>query len=76
MITLYLRPNITVEYGLIGSRRFYIYNYKGVSYRVFDALIKLREFIESGINTWIFECESENKLDKYLRFLAQCSLRN
>ena len=27
--TTYIRPNITIEYELIGLKKFYVYNYKG-----------------------------------------------
>jgi hypothetical protein len=63
--TIYIKPNITIEHELIGSKRFYVHNYKGVHYRVFDSLMKLREFTLHGNETWIFECETENKLEKY-----------
>lgn len=69
--TKYIKPNITIEYELVGLRKFYVYNYKGIHYRVFDSLIKLRDFILSGNETWIFDCETENKLDKYLNSLAK-----
>ncbi len=64
--TTYIRPNITIEYEIIGSRKFYIYNYKGIHYRVFCSLKNLRNFITKACETWIFECGTENELEKYL----------
>lgn len=64
--TIYIQPNITIESELIGLKKFYIYNYKGVHYRVFRSLISLREFISNGYKTWIFECGTESELEKYM----------
>jgi YHS domain-containing protein len=66
LATLYIYPNITVESFLIGVRKFYIYNYKGVHYRVFCSLGNLRKFLSQEIDVHDFECESENELEKYL----------
>lgn len=64
--TTYIKPNITIEHDLVGLRKFYVYNYKGVHYRVFGSLMKLREFTTKERETWIFECETEKELEKYL----------
>ena len=64
--TTYIRPNITIDSEIIGLKKFYVYNYKGVHYRVFRSLISLRDFIASGNKTCIFECNTENELEKYL----------
>lgn len=64
--TKYLKSNITVESELVGSKKFYVYNYKGICYKVFCSLINLRDFIAGEGKTWIFECDTENKLEKYL----------
>jgi hypothetical protein len=64
--TTYTQPNITIESELIGSRKFYVYNYKGVHYRVFRSLMSFREFITKEYKTWIFECSTEDELEKYL----------
>jgi len=64
--TTYIRPNITIDSEIIGLKKFYIYNYKGVHYRVFRSLISLRDFIANGNKTCIFECNTENELEKYL----------
>jgi len=66
MTTFYIRPNITVEVELIGANKFYVYNYKGIHYRVFNSLMNLRDFIITEDNTWIFECETEKNLERYL----------
>lgn len=63
---IYLKPNITIESALIDSNKYYVYNYQGVHYRVFDSLINLQKFIKKEHKTWIFECNTENKLNKYL----------
>lgn len=63
--TTYIQPNITIESEIVGSNKFYVYNYKGVHYRVFSSLINLREFITKERKTWIFECDTENGLEKY-----------
>lgn len=62
----YIQPNITIESELIGLKKFYVYNYKGVHYRVFCSLTSLREFISKEYKTWIFECGTESELEKYL----------
>lgn len=64
--TIYLRSDITIESEIIGAKKFYVYNDQGIYYRVFDSLIKLGKFIKGGCVTWIFECEAENELEKYL----------
>lgn len=66
LATIYLHPNITVESFLVGVKKIYVYNYKGVHYRVFCSLEKLRQFLSQENETFDFECESENELDKYL----------
>ncbi len=63
---LYLRANITVESFLLDTRKLYVYNYKGVHYRVFCSLSSLRQFLSYESKTWIFECSTEKRLDKYL----------
>lgn len=63
--TLYIKPNITIDSELIGSKKFYIYNYKGVHYRVFNSWLSLQDFIENENTTWIYECDTENALEKY-----------
>lgn len=64
--TKYIRPNITIDSELIGTEKFYIYNYQGVHYRVFDSLDALNIFLNSEHTTWCFECETENELEKFL----------
>lgn len=43
--TTYIQPDITIESELIGLKKFYIYNYKGVHFRVFHSLADLKKFI-------------------------------
>jgi len=64
--TKYIRPNITIETELIGTRKFYIYNYQGVHYRVFNSLLRLHDFITKESRTWNFECSDEFQLGQYL----------
>lgn len=71
LATTYLKPNITIESELIGSKKFYVYNYKGVHYRVFNSLMNLQKFIVKEYKTWIFECGTEDELEKYLYGLDQ-----
>lgn len=63
--TTYIQPDITIESELIGLKKFYIYNYKGVHFRVFNSLADLQKFISWGKNTWSFECEKEDDLEIY-----------
>ena len=64
--TTYLKPNITIETEIVESSKFYVYNYKGVYYRVFNSMINLQKFIKKEYKTWIFECSTEDELEKYL----------
>lgn len=64
--TTYIQPNITIDFETVGSKKFYVHNYKGVHYRVFHSLINLRDFIANEHKTWIFECGTENELEEYL----------
>lgn len=64
--TKYIKPNITIETELIGTEKFYVYNYKGVHYRLFSSLLGLHDFIAKGSKTWDFECDNELQLERYL----------
>ena len=61
----YLKPNITIETESVGMLKFYIYNYKGIHYRVFDSLVALNMFLNKTQATWCFECDSEIELNSY-----------
>ncbi len=65
--TVYIEPNITVEREHVGTKYFYIYNYKGVHYRVFSSYMDLQEFLITERETWAFDCLTENELEKYLK---------
>lgn len=67
--TKYIKPNITIETELIGTRKFYIYNYQGVHYRVFHSLRGLHDFVIKESKTWDFECSDEFHLEQYLEKL-------
>lgn len=64
--TYYIRPNITIEAGLVGSNKFYVLNYKGIRYRVFRSIIDLQEYFTEANETFIFDCDTEKALDEYL----------
>lgn len=63
--TKYIKPNITIETNHVGAKKFYIYNYQGVHYRVFDSLDALNAFLNSERATWCFECETESDLNLF-----------
>lgn len=64
----YLRPSRTIETILVSdshsSRVFYVYNYEGYSFRIFNSLVKLVNFVnnESESN---FHFNTENELDEF-----------
>jgi hypothetical protein len=61
--TKYIRSNITIETEKIGLKSFFIHNYQGVCYRVFDSLEMANKF-SAGVNVpWVFECETEAELE-------------
>jgi len=62
----YIKPNITIETEIASGKKIFIYNYKGIHYRLFDSFHRLNMFILTGINSWIFECESEKSLIAYM----------
>lgn len=64
--TTYIQPNITIDSEIVGSKKFYVHNYKGVHYRVFNSLKRLRDFTEKEYKTWTFECDTESELVEYL----------
>ena len=65
--TTYLRPNITIEHETVGSKTFFVYNFKGINYKVFNSLGNLRIFLVSNDKKWIFQCESEMFLDEFFK---------
>lgn len=64
--TTYIQPNITIDTEIVGLKKFYVHNYKGVHYRVFNSLKNLRDFIAKEYKTWVFECDTESELEEYL----------
>lgn len=64
--TCYLKSNITIEAEVIGADNFYIYNYKGIHYRVFKSSLTLNQFLNYEHPVWFFECNSERELDLFL----------
>jgi hypothetical protein len=63
--TTYIRPNITIEHELVGSKMYFVYNFKGISYRVFNSLTTLNNYISGVTEACLFECNSEKELEKY-----------
>lgn len=62
--TEYLRPSRTIEtvYMSDGSttKPFYVYNYEGYSFRVFERMVSLISFFESGVaEDYHFDTEEE-----------------
>lgn len=71
--TTYLRPNITIETEKHGARTFYIYNYKGTHYRIFEGRAHLDEYMNHGTKAWIFDCEEEKDLENYFESIEEGS---
>lgn len=69
----YLRPSRTIETVILskGSRErvFYIYNYEGYSFRVFEDILALILFFETGEDTSI-HFDTEVELDRYLELVS------
>lgn len=65
--TKYIRPNITIDTEIFGAKKFYIYNYQGVHYRVFSSLLGLQTFVLNETKTWDFECGNEFQLEQYFK---------
>ena len=63
--TTYLRPNVTIEHELVGSKMFFVYNFKGINYKVFNSLASLNDYTSGGNEACLFECRSEKALEKY-----------
>ena len=57
--TLLFRTNGVTEY-------IEAYDKAATAYRVFDSSVKLHEFLNTGCENWIFDCNTERELDKYL----------
>lgn len=65
----YLRPNRTIEATLVSNpelaKVFYVYNYEGYSFRVFNSIPNLILFFQGEMDCDI-HFESEIELDKFL----------
>lgn len=70
---VYLSPNETIETILILSQdnefEIYVYNYKGISFRIFRSRNKLEGFWK-GLNDEDLHFNSEKDLDHWLNFVA------
>ncbi len=66
----YIRANITVEIEEIGTQLYYVYNYQGIHFRVFQTILDLSKFFADMSCTWIFECLTEEELEDYFDQLA------
>ena len=71
--TEYLRPSRTIEtvYMSDGSnvRAFYIYNYEGYSFRVFESMVSLISFFESSVPE-DYHFDTEEELDCFLESIS------
>lgn len=66
----YLRPSRTIETVLVskGKREcvFYVYNYEGISFRVFENQLKLYGFLNSSNIRENLSFQSDLELDEFL----------
>lgn len=67
--TSYLRPSRTIETVLVSNSQkekiYFIYNYEGYSFRVFETHLKLLNFFQDKIESDYY-FESEKDLDNFL----------
>lgn len=67
--TIYIRASRTLEFTIVtndlGTRMFYIYNYEGLHYRLFNSKIEVRKFF-SCEDAEFWEFSDEEILDSYL----------
>lgn len=65
----YLKPSKTIETILVSNKKsekvVFVYNYEGVSFRVFDNIFSIVQFFNSNTESK-HHFESENELDKFL----------
>ena len=64
--TIYLRPNISIDVLNKNGKRFYIHNWKGLVYRVFDSATELFKHIKGAPCWCLAEFENEIELDEFL----------
>jgi YHS domain-containing protein len=69
--TTHLRPNITVETIALGNpnqtpKTLYVYNYKGVHYRVFSTQKHLENFLENIPAPILADFTNDSELDAFL----------
>jgi hypothetical protein len=73
--TEYLRANRTIETIVVKqgifSKAFWIYNYEGIHYRVFENLLDVFNFLNNSIEP-AHSFDNENKLDN---FLLNCKIK-
>ena len=69
LATKYLRPSRTIETVLVSNSQkekiYFIYNYEGYSFRVFETHLKLLNFFQDKIESDYY-FESEKDLDNFL----------
>ena len=67
--TIYLRASRTIETILVSnkihSKHFYLYNYEGYSYRIFETKKEVLDFFNLNIESKL-HFHSEQSLDNYL----------
>ena len=69
---VYLHPDKTIETILVSNSKtekaFYVYNYQGWFFRVFDNLLDVANFFNDSFETKVF-FEDERKLSDYFKRL-------
>lgn len=67
--TEYLRPSRTIETVLVSNRKLseviFVYNYEGISFRVFESHLKLMDFFQDKCES-DYHFSTENELDGFL----------
>jgi len=65
----YIRSDKSIDTIVVSNensnKTFYIYNYQGCSFRVFDSLLKLIDFFQ-GKHEEAFHFETEDEVDTFL----------
>ena len=77
--TEYLRSSRTIETVEVCNSKtkklFYVYNYEGYSFRVFENVLDLIDFFEVNSNKYL-HFDTEQELDNYFSKLILSSLTN
>jgi len=65
--TQYIRPNITIETEIVGDEQYYVYNYQGIQYKVFDTLTDALTCANGEYIKPCREFDNEYKLNQYFQ---------